>query len=215
MRILKIILLALVLIFVGFGSFEVTRFYVGTKQSERKSSETPIKKQSVQSLDANRDFGQEENQPSETVVEEKNGQNLNIAAHIPQSKRALSGIFEHNIIEDEPRDYMRWDFRTDGTVIYKLQAVENMKVSDTVVQRTIEGDGKGFYSIRNDIVTADIILIGRTSFYPSYGVEPKVSDPQTNEDIFRIDGDDLIHLSVAVIGEQTNTDNETRYIKRK
>ena len=124
------------------------------------------------------------------------------------AQKTLSGIYEH-FIENHHEDYIRFDLRTDGTVVYKQKII--IPLSSDAVQ-TLSLDGKGNYAIQGDKVLVEVantLIISNPL---------KTDDPilQTNVTIFRIDGDDLIHLVDIVDGEKTNFDNdETRYIKQR
>jgi hypothetical protein len=149
-------------------------------------------------------------QPVQPPATNLTAQSSSAQVQIESPKKTLSGVFDYKE-EDSPQNYHRLDFRKDGTLVYKMQAIGALGTVTT----TIEGDGKGTYMIQDDKVTADIMFVASVSYSPSYGTKPKILDPQTNQRIFRIDGDDLISLSIAVPGEKTNADNETRWMRKR
>ena len=106
---------------------------------------------------------------------------------------------------------MRYDFRTDGTVVYKAQAFKRFADTADAVEK-FNMDGKGIYKIEKDMVS---VLLANSLQISVPTVDTKTV-LQANQELFRIDGDDLIHLSGIVDGEKTNTDNnETRYIRKR
>jgi len=126
-------------------------------------------------------------------------------------KKTLSGIFEHKE-EDNPANYQSLDFRTDGTLIYKWKATGRMNGS-TDIRTTIDANGKGNYTIDGDKVTADIVFISSITHSSSLLTKTTTLDPERNQRVFRLDGNDLISLLVVVAGEKTNTDNDARWKK--
>jgi hypothetical protein len=126
-------------------------------------------------------------------------------------EKSLSGIYEF-ADEIHPEYFMRYDFRTDKTVVFKAQAFERVSKSSDVVAK-INFDGKGVYKIDKDRVTT---VIGNRLFISFSTMEDTNPVLQVNVNLFRIDGDDLIHLSGSVDGGETNIDvNETRYIRKR
>jgi outer membrane lipoprotein-sorting protein len=128
------------------------------------------------------------------------------------SQKTLSGIYEF-ADENHPEYYMRYDFRTDGKVIYKAQALKRFSDRDDAIEK-INMDGKGIYKIDKDRVTVLLANSLQFSYLTFVDTNPPVL--QANLEFFRIDGDDLIHLSGTVDGGATNIDsNETRFIKKR
>ena len=110
------------------------------------------------------------------------------------SKKTLSGVYIHkdNVSSDS------YDFRTDGLVL------NDYKLASRFINDTINASGN--YVIRGDKVTVDVI---GTS---------ELSGTITNHVLFRMDGSDLIHISLIQVtqnGAFTNIDkNQDRYIKQ-
>jgi hypothetical protein len=116
-------------------------------------------------------------------------------------------------MQDDRSAYFHYDFRTDGTVIYTAQVIEAVNGSDAT--RTTTLAGKGVYEVRGDRVSVVYPLLIKTVYDPDLGVVPK-DIWQTNEDLMRIDGDDLIHLATIPNGEVTNIDEvQTRFIRKR
>lgn len=126
--------------------------------------------------------------------------------------KTLSGIFV-NSMQDSQDDYYHYDFRTDGSFIFTALVTDT--IADGKVVRTTVLAGKGNYAVQGDRVSVIYPLLIKTSYLPDYGVVSK-DIWQTNEELFRIDGDDLIHLATIPGGGLTNIDTtETRFIRKR
>ncbi len=144
-------------------------------------------------------------------------------------KKTISGVFTHIFYNNE-KEYMTYDFRTDGTVVFEGQEYdaiirgenplfhEEVPGNDPAYDNDIKSvmlSGKGTYSIQDDKITSEIALNAQLVFDDnSTGIRELDSI-----DSFKIDGDDLIHLSIIIErpdGEkETNADNnEIRYMRK-
>jgi len=116
-------------------------------------------------------------------------------------------------MQDSQDDYYHYDFRTDGSFIFTALVTDT--IADGKVVRTTVLAGKGNYAVQGDRVSVIYPLLIKTSYLPDYGVVSK-DIWQTNEELFRIDGDDLIHLATIPGGGLTNIDTtETRFIRKR
>ena len=142
--------------------------------------------------------------------------NQNPAASNNESeKKTLSGIFRSSLSQDDD-NYMRYDFRTDGTVIFEGRAHTSIDVANSPIQILTEANGKGIYKIEDDKVTSVVLLIPKAIYPPNYSEYNITGDIQTNIVLFRIDGEDLIHLSEVVDGSKTNIDDrQIRYVRKR
>lgn len=93
--------------------------------------------------------------------------------------KTLSGVFIDSSSNAGVHDEQKFDFRTDGTVIY----TSRYDTGNVVLTH----NGNGTYSINDGLVTAKLSYTSQIS-----GSQP---EQKTSEWVFRVEGEDLLTMS--------------------
>lgn len=104
--------------------------------------------------------------------------------------QTLSGVFFDTISNSSLESEKTYDFRTDGTVIYKSYAHGVAK--EVGFDMVIEQNGKGTYSIKDGVITANISYTVVTSDRVKRSSE---TEHLTSAWIFKLEGEDLLAVS--------------------
>lgn len=128
---------------------------------------------------------------------------LSVFCGCSKKPQTISGVFLDQVRSDRVNYDIKFDFRTDGTVVSHKEWLSSYFVK--IEQPAIITDGKGVYVAHEDKV--DVILLVKSSL---------ADESYTNQEFFKIDGGDLIHLAtIEWDGKKTIDDKQERFVRQK